>query len=75
MPRSCEICGKSLQFGNTIVRHGLAKRKGGIGLHTTGISRRVFMPNLQKIRVLEDGGVTRRRICTRCIKSGKITKA
>ncbi|MDI6774785.1 MAG: 50S ribosomal protein L28 [Verrucomicrobiota bacterium] len=75
MPRSCAICGKSLRRGNRIVRHGLAKRKGGIGLHTTGISRRLFAPNLQRIRVIENGGVVRRRVCTRCIKSGRITKA
>lgn len=75
MPRTCAICGKGLRRGNTIVRHGLAKSKGGIGMHTTGISRRLFAPNLQKIRVVENGGVVRRRVCTRCIKSGKVVKA
>lgn len=75
MPRMCEICGKSPLVGKTIVRHGLAKKKGGIGLHTTGINRRQYLPNLQRIRVVENGRVVRRTVCTRCIKGGKIVKA
>jgi large subunit ribosomal protein L28 len=74
MSKACEVCGKSVSMGNRIVRHGLAKAKGGIGLHTTGISRRKFSPNLQKIRVLENGGVVRKTVCTACIRSEKITK-
>ncbi len=75
MARACEICGKAVSTGNRIVRHGLAKAKGGIGLHTTGITRRKFSPNLQRIRVSEKGGVVRRTVCTACIRSGKIKKA
>ncbi len=71
----CEICGKGVRSGNRIVRHGLEKKKGGIGLHTTGISARRFLPNLQKVRVKENGGVKSRRVCTSCIKAGKIVKA
>ena len=51
MSKVCEICGKKPMTGNTIIRHGLKKAKGGIGLHTTGITRRRFLPNLQTIRV------------------------
>lgn len=75
MPRVCEVCGKTSQMGNRIVRHGLAKKKGGIGLHTTGITRRRFKPNLQKVRVKENGGVSRLLLCTRCLKAGKVAKA
>lgn len=75
MARVCEICGKGPVTGNTIVRHGLEKKKGGIGLHITGITRRRFLPNLQRIRVSENGSVLRRRVCTSCIKGGKIAKA
>jgi len=75
MPRSCHICGKGLHTGNIITRHGLPKAKGGIGLHTTGITRRTFQPNLQKIKIIEEGTVVSRNVCTRCIKSGKIVKA
>jgi large subunit ribosomal protein L28 len=75
MSRVCDICGKGAKTGNTIVRHGKAKREGGIGLHTTGITRRRFLPNLQRIRVLENGGVKRRTVCAACIKAGRVTKA
>ncbi len=75
MSRVCEICGKGPMVGNRIIRHGLRKCKGGIGLHTTGITRRRFLPNLQKIRVIENGGVKNKRICTACLKAGKVTKA
>ena len=74
MGRACEVCGKTLSTGNRSVRHGLAKAKGGIGLHTTGITRRKFLPNLQKIRVQENGGVKRKTVCTACIRSNKIVK-
>lgn len=75
MPRTCHICGKGLQRGNIITRHGLPKASGGIGLHTTGISRRKFSPNLQKIKINENGTVLTRSVCARCIRSGKIVKA
>jgi large subunit ribosomal protein L28 len=75
MGRACEICGKTVSTGNRIVRHGLAKAKGGIGLHTTGITRRKFLPNLQNVRVRENGGVKRKTVCTACIRSGKVNKA
>ena len=75
MSRVCGICGKSPMTGNRIVRHGLAKAKGGIGLHTTGITRRRFMPNLRSVRV-KDGTNTRRiTVCAACLKSANIVKA
>lgn len=75
MSRVCDICKKGSLVGNRIVRHGLAKSKGGIGLHTTGITGRQFRPNVQKIRVNVDGTHTRLSVCTACIKKGKIVKA
>lgn len=75
MAKVCEVCGKGLLYGNSIVRHGLPKKKGGIGLHTTGINRRRFLPNLHKVRVVENGGAVRRTVCATCIKSGRVTKA
>jgi large subunit ribosomal protein L28 len=75
MSRVCDICGKGALTGNKIVRHGLSKKKGGIGLHTTGITKRRFLPNLQTIRVKENGGIKRKTVCTSCIKSGLIVKA
>lgn len=75
MAKACDICGKGPHTGNRIVRHGLAKKKGGIGLHTTGVTPRRFLPNLQRIRVRENGGVRTRRVCASCIKAGKVVKA
>jgi large subunit ribosomal protein L28 len=75
MAKVCEICSKGLLYGNSIVRHGLPKKKGGIGLHTTGINRRRFLPNLHKVRVSENGGTVRRTVCATCIKSGRVKKA
>jgi len=75
MGKVCEICGKGVRRGNSIVRHGMAKKKGGIGLHTTGVNKRWFLPNLHRVRVLENGGVVRRAVCAACIKAGKIAKA
>lgn len=76
MSRVCEICGKGPRTGNRIIRHGLAKYKGGIGLHITGVTKRRFLPNLKRVRVKgEGGGVKRMRICTACIKQEKVVKA
>ena len=75
MPRVCEICGKRTTFGRSISRRGRAKAKGGIGKKTTGISRRTFKPNIQRIRVLHHGGVRRMKVCAQCIRSGAVRKA
>lgn len=75
MSRMCERCGKGAMTGNRIIRHGLAKSKGGIGLHTTASTRRRFEPNLHRVRVVENGTVRRRLICASCIKRGAIQKA
>ena len=74
MSRVCDICGKKPVTGNRIVRHGLAKAKGGIGLHTTGITRRKFFPNLQKMRVRVGGSTVRRTVCSQCLKTGRVEK-
>ncbi|MBI2923335.1 MAG: 50S ribosomal protein L28 [Planctomycetes bacterium] len=74
MPQKCEVCGRGPKLGNMIVRRGKAKKEGGVGKKTTGITRRSFRPNLQRIRALRDGVAGRMWVCTRCIKSGKIRK-
>ncbi len=75
MARVCEVCGKGPMSGRSVTRRGLEKKKGGIGLHTTGVTKRKFLPNLQRIRVVENGRTVRRRVCTQCIKHGKVKKA
>ena len=73
--RVCEICGKHPQYGNIINRRGIRKKSGGIGLHITGVTRRMFLPNLQTVKAITNGSVRRVCVCTSCIRAGKITKA
>jgi len=74
MPRACEFCGKSTQVGFQYTRRGLAKYKGGVGRKVTGRTKRQFRPNLQRVRGFVDGVLRRVRICSRCMKSGKLKK-
>lgn len=74
MPRVCEFCGKRTRVGNKITRRGLAKRKGGVGKKVTGITKRKFLPNIQRVQAKINGTVRRVKICTRCLASGKIEK-
>ena len=75
MSQVCEICGKKPAAGRTIARRGLAKAKGGVGLKITGINIRRFMPNLQVAKIIVKGTVKRIKICTACLKAGKVQKA
>ncbi|MBI2195154.1 MAG: 50S ribosomal protein L28 [Planctomycetes bacterium] len=73
MGRTCQVTGKKTRFGNQIARRGMAKKKGGVGIKITGISRRKFKPNLQRVRVLlPDGTVQRMTIAASVIRSGQI---
>jgi len=74
--RHCAICDKKPIVGRSISRRGLAKKTGGIGKKITGITRRRFMPNLQKVKVRFDNGTVRRvLVCASCLQAGKVTKA
>ncbi len=75
MAKICSICGKGPSTGNRIIRKGLPKKKGGIGLHTTGISRRRFLPNLQRVKVGTGGQQRRQLVCASCLKAGKADAA
>ena len=61
-------------FGNTLVQSGVPKYKGGNGRKTRGITRRLFKKNLQKIRVMEDGKVVRRKVPVSMIRSGLVER-
>ena len=74
MSRSCKICGKRTTVGYQIERRGLAKRKGGVGRKITGRTKRKFKANVQTLRADINGSVKKVKVCTRCLKSGKITK-
>jgi large subunit ribosomal protein L28 len=74
MPRVCEVSGKRTQWGNQVTRRGLPKAKGGVGLKTTGITRRSFKPNIQIVRVLlPNGGLKRMKLAASVIKKGEVT--
>jgi len=74
MARVCEVCGKRTESGAQIARRGLPKKKGGIGLRITGHTLRKFKPNIQRVRAVVNGAPTRIKICTRCLKAGKLLK-
>jgi large subunit ribosomal protein L28 len=74
MARVCEVCGKRTESGAQIARRGLPKKKGGIGLRITGHTLRKFKPNIQRVRAVVDGVPKRIKICTRCLKAGKLVK-
>ena len=73
--RQCDICGKKPVVGRQITTRGLPKRVGGIGTKITGITKRRFKPNIQRVRVKEGGRVFTARVCVRCLKAGKVQKA
>jgi large subunit ribosomal protein L28 len=44
--------------------------------HAHNVSKRVFLPNLHSIRAVNaDGTVTRKKVCAKCLKAGKVKKA
>ena len=75
MSKVCDICGKGPVAGRVISRRGMAKKKGGVGKKVTGIAKRRFFPNLQRIRATLEGVRRTLRVCTKCLKAGKIQKA
>ena len=74
MGMQCDVCGKKPARGNQITRRGKAKYLGGIGRKPTGVSRRTFRPNLQRIQCQVGGSVERLRVCVQCIRSGRIQR-
>ncbi len=62
MAQICEICGKKPVSGNNIS-------------HANNKTRRRWMPNLQRVRAIINGSVKRIKVCTTCLKSGKVKKA
>ena len=58
----CEICNKSVQFGNNVS-------------HSNKKTSKMWRPNIKRIRVLFNKQVIRKNVCTSCIKSGSVQKA
>ena len=62
MAAVCEVCHKGPVSGNNVS-------------HAHNVTKRVFKPNLQRIRVRQGSNSKRMRVCTRCIRSGRVEKA
>ena len=60
--------------GSHIWRSGKAKKLGGIGTHITAVTKRRFMPNLQRVKALVDGEVRYIRVATSALKKGMVVK-
>ncbi len=61
MAKSCQQCGKGRLVGNNVS-------------HSNIKTKRVQQPNLQRVRALVDGSPQRIRVCTRCLRTGLVTK-
>ena len=72
--RRCALCNKGPIRGDQITRRGLAKSKGGVGRKITGRSKRAYNPNLQRVRAVVAGKTVRLKVCTACIKLGRVQK-
>jgi large subunit ribosomal protein L28 len=74
MSRVCYFLGKKTTSGNKIAHRGKAKYLGGVGVKTTGITRRKFKPNIQKVRAVIDGKVCKVRVSAKAIRMGLVQK-
>jgi large subunit ribosomal protein L28 len=61
MAQRCDVCGKGPQFGHRVS-------------HAHNVTPRRFNPNLRRVRTLLKGVQKKLRVCTRCLRSGKVTK-
>ena len=61
MAQRCDICGKGPQFGSRVS-------------HAHNVTNRRFNPNLRKVRAVTNGAHGRVKVCTRCLRSGKVVK-
>lgn len=74
MARECAITGKKTISGHTIARRGKAKYLGGVGRKVTGITKRKFKANVQKVRALVDGKIVRLRVSAKALRTGLVVK-
>ena len=74
MSRVCHFTGKRTTAGKSITRRGKAKYLGGVGRRVTGVTKRKFKPNIQKVRAVIDGRVCRVKVSAKAIRMGLIEK-
>lgn len=75
MFKKCVLCGKGELTGKVVTRKGLAKSKGGTGSKISRSTKRKFLPNLQKMRIVINAHPKRVYLCAKCIKKGEFQKA
>jgi len=59
---SCDLCGKRHQSGHNVS-------------HANNKTKRIFAPNLQRVKALVNGATKHIRVCTRCLRTGLVKKA
>ena len=74
MSRVCYFTGRRTVAGRSIARRGKAKCKGGVGKKTTGITKRKFKPNIQRVRAVIDGKVMRVKVSAKAMHMGLVVK-
>ncbi|OHB60059.1 MAG: 50S ribosomal protein L28 [Planctomycetes bacterium RBG_13_46_10] len=74
MSRVCYFTGKKTVSGTSIARRGKAKYLGGVGRKITGITKRKFKPNIQKVRAVINGKVCQIKVSTKAIRMGLVQK-
>jgi len=74
MSRVCYFTGRRTRSGRQITRRGKAKYLGGVGRKVTGKTKRTFKANVQRVRAVVDGKVTRIRVSAKAIRMGLLVK-
>jgi len=74
MTRVCYFTGKKTLSGNAITRRGKAKYLGGVGRKVTGVTKRKFKPNIQKVRAVVDGKVCRIKVSAKAVRMGLVQR-
>jgi large subunit ribosomal protein L28 len=62
MANKCDICGKEVSFGQKVS-------------HSNIKTKRTWHPNIQRVKAIVDGKPKKIRVCTRCLRSGKVQRA
>jgi len=68
------LTGKKTHSGRKYAHRGKAKRLGGVGIKTTGKTKRKFKANIQRVRAVINGGVRRINVSVKAIRMGLIVK-
>ena len=74
MSRVCDVCGKGPLAGSRISRRGKPKKAGGVGSRVVKRTKRRQLPNLQNVRTSVNGRVVRMKLCTKCLKAGRVNQ-